>query len=183
MHKSLIAALVFGLCVAGLGGCQTSPPTEEGKAELHNAVVQARETLYATDPALQDFLNKAHAYVIFPSVGEGALIIGGGRGRGEVYRGKDLIGNAQVTFASIGFQVGGQNYIEVIAFETPAALDRFVNNRLEFQAKASAVALKSGASSDAKYADGVAVFTHTKGGLMAQAALGGQKFSFTPVRY
>jgi lipid-binding SYLF domain-containing protein len=179
MNKSLIASLIFGVCAAGfVTGCQTAPPTEEGKDRLHNDVEEARAHLYNADPDFRDFLSKAHAYVIFPTVGEGALIVGAGRGRGEVYRGNDMIGHAQVTFASVGLQAGGQAFTEVIVFENAAALDRFVNNRFEFTAKASAVALKEGASKAARYTDGVAVFTYVKGGLMAQAALGAQKFSF-----
>ncbi|HYE17119.1 MAG TPA: YSC84-related protein [Tepidisphaeraceae bacterium] len=184
MHKLLMASLIFGVCAAGfVGGCQTAPPTEEGRANLHNAVEEARANLYSADPDFRDFLTKSHAYVIFPTVGEGGLIVGGGRGRGEVYRGNEMIGHAQMTFASVGLQAGGQAYTQVIVFEDAAALDRFVNNRFEFTAKASAVALKEGASKAARYTDGVAVFTYVKGGLMAQAALGGQKFSFTPLRY
>jgi lipid-binding SYLF domain-containing protein len=181
--QKFIASLVFGVVAAGfVGGCQTAPPTEQGKAELHNGVEQARDHLYRVDPDFRDFLNKSHAYVIFPTVGEGALIFGGGRGRGEVYRGNDMIGHAQLTFASVGLQAGGQAFTEIIVFEDAAALERFVNNRFEFTAKASAVALKEGASKAARYTDGVAVFTYVKGGLMAQAALGAQKFSFTPSR-
>ena len=45
-------------------------------------------------------------------------------------------------------------------------------------AQVSAVVAASGASKDAKYVDGVAVFTCTKGGLMYEASVGGQQFKF-----
>jgi lipid-binding SYLF domain-containing protein len=80
---------------------------------------------------------------------------------------------------SVGFQFGGQAYREVIFFENKEALDRFKENKLEFSAQASAVAAKSGASANVKYRDGVMIFTQQKGGLMYEASVGGQKFSFT----
>ena len=85
-----------------------------------------------------------------------------------------------MTQATVGAQIGGESFSEVIFFETKAALDRFKENRFEMSAGLSAVAAGSGTSKDAKYADGVAVFTQAKKGLMAEASVGGQKFKFTP---
>jgi len=183
MQKTFLAAVLLGATSMALVGCPTAPTTEQGRDELHDAVQRAMADLNRTDPDFQSFLTRAHSYVIFPTVGEGGLIVGGGRGRGEVYRNGELIGHAQLTFATVGAQVGGQAFTEVIAFEDAAALDRFTNNRFEFSAKVSAVALKEGVSKAARYTDGVAVFVHSKGGLMAQAAVGGQKFSFKSLKY
>ena len=183
MQKTFLAAVLLGVTSMALVGCPTAPTTEQGRDELHDAVQQALGDMNRVDPDFQSFLTKSHAYVVFPTVGEGGLIVGGGRGRGEVYRGGEMIGHAQLTFATVGAQVGGQAFTEVIVFEDAAALDRFTNNRFEFSAKVSAVALKEGVSKAARYTDGVAVFTHAKGGLMAQAALGAQKFSFKALHY
>jgi lipid-binding SYLF domain-containing protein len=81
---------------------------------------------------------------------------------------------------TVGAQVGGQEYSEVIFFQTPQVLADFKKGKSAFSAQASAVALTSGASANAKYQNGVAIFTATKGGLMAEASVGGQKFSFEP---
>ena len=107
--------------------------------------------------------------------------IGGAAGNGVVFKNDDLIGMAKMTQLTIGFQWGGQAYREVIFFENSEALERFKENRLEFSAQASAVAVTSGASANAKYSDGVMIFTQTKGGLMYEASVGGQKFSFKDI--
>ena len=85
---------------------------------------------------------------------------------------------SQVT---IGAQVGGQAYYEIIFFETAETLAAFKKGEWTMAAQVSAVMLKSGASADAKYKDGVAVFTLSKGGAMAEASVGGQKFSYEPL--
>ena len=89
------------------------------------------------------------------------------------------MGRANMKQVSVGFQFGGQAYREVIFFETGAALDRFKQNKFEFTARASAVAVTSGSAANVKYADGVMVFTQEKGGLMYEASVGGQKFNYT----
>jgi lipid-binding SYLF domain-containing protein len=113
-------------------------------------------------------------------VGKGGLIAGGAYGRGEVYQGGEMIGFADLSQATIGAQAGGQEFSELIAFESQNALDGFKQNKLRFAANASAVALKSGTAKSARYDDGVAVFIRPTGGLMVEAAIGGQSFSYLP---
>jgi lipid-binding SYLF domain-containing protein len=90
-----------------------------------------------------------------------------------------MIGKAKLKQVSIGFQLGGQAYREVIFFENKEAMDRFKQDKLEFAAQASAVAATSGASANVKYSNGVMIFTQQKGGLMYEASIGGQKFDYT----
>ena len=109
---------------------------------------------------------------------KGGLGIGGAGGKGLVFEDYKVIGGASLAQATLGLQAGGQQYMEVIFFEDKAALDRFKEGKIKFSGQASAVALKDGASVDVDYQDGVAVFTKAKGGLMAEASLGGQKFKY-----
>jgi lipid-binding SYLF domain-containing protein len=134
------------------------------------------------DPGLQKFFDTAAGYAVFPSVGKGAAGIGAAYGRGEVFEGGKLVGYATLTQASIGLALGGQKYTELIFFENKAALDRFKSGTFAFAAQASAVALKSGVSANAKYSDGVAVFTLGEAGLMYEASVGGQKFAYEPIK-
>ena len=130
------------------------------------------------DSSLQSELNRAVGYAVFPSVGKGAVGIGGAHGKGLVYEGGVLIGKTSLTAVSFGLQLGGQAFREVIFFKDKTALDDFTRGNFEFAAGVSAVALKAGASADLGYNKGVAVMTATKGGLMYEASVGGQKFSF-----
>ena len=177
------ATILFALTLAAglLAGCSTAPKSETARENLHDDVSVTLRTMQREDPTLQDFITKAHAYALFPSVGKGGLIAGGAYGRGEVYEADKMIGFADLSQATIGAQAGGQEFAELIVFESQGALDRFKQNKLRFAANASAVALKSGTARTARYDDGVAVFTRPTGGLMFEAAIGGQSFSFRPV--
>jgi lipid-binding SYLF domain-containing protein len=133
-----------------------------------------------SDPSMQVFFDKAQGYAVFPTVGKGGMGIGGAYGKGEVYEKGKKIGYSSLSQLTIGFQLGGQAYSEIIFFKDKATLNDFKSGNFEFSAQASAVAVTAGASADAGYNNGVAIFTLAKGGLMYEASVGGQKFSYTP---
>jgi lipid-binding SYLF domain-containing protein len=168
--------VVLGLLVLGLA--------RAGHASDANLITEAQKTvaLYQrTDPGLAAFLRSSAGYAVFPKVTKGAVGIGGAHGTGVVFeRGGMPIGKATLTQVTVGAQLGGQEYSQIIFFQTPGVLADFKSGQMSFAAQASAVALRSGASANAKYQNGVAIFTATTGGLMAEASVGGQKFSFEP---
>ena len=143
------------------------------------------------DPSMERFFYNAWGYAVFPTVGEGALIVGGAHGTGLVYKsvrvslltgdpiwkGK-VVGRSKLSQGTVGLQAGGQAYSEIIFFKDKAAFDSLKDGKLKLAAKASAIAVTAGASADAAYEGGVAVFTMGKGGLMLQAAVGGQEITF-----
>ncbi|HKT58927.1 MAG TPA: YSC84-related protein [Gemmatimonadales bacterium] len=133
------------------------------------------------DPGMEKIFSDAVGYAVFPTVGKGAIGIGGARGKGWVYEGGAVVGKSTLTQVSIGFQLGGQAYSEIVFFQTKQALDNFKLGHLKLDAQASAVALTARASADLAYRNGVAIVTMAKGGLMYEASVGGQKFSYTPV--
>lgn len=180
MTRLTFAALMVAVLGFGLVGCSTTPTTEEGRDELDQSVNSAVSTMRSEYPDFGAFLDKSYAYAVYPSVGEGGLIVGGGGGRGEVFKQGRLIGYSTMTKANIGLQAGGQAYSQVIVFQDDAALSKFVNQNFKFGANATAVALKSGAAANAKFQDGIAIFQHTKGGLQVAAAVGGQSFTYAP---
>ena len=134
----------------------------------------------AKDPSIKKRFKSAHGYAVFPDIGKAGLIIGGGGGDAQVFERGRMIGTAEVSFLNVGATAGVQHYSEVIFFKDKAALDRFRANKLEFDANASAVIAKSGASDSADYHNGVLVFTHPIEGAMLEASIGGQKFTFHP---
>lgn len=155
---------------------------DEEKVEKLTADAQeARSQFVSTDGLMQSLFEKSAGYVIFPNVGKGAIGIGGAAGNGVVYEKGSAAGTAKMKQVSVGFQFGGQVYREVIFFENQSDLDRFKLNKFEFSAQASAVAVTKGASTNVKYRNGVLVFTQEKGGLMYEASIGGQKFSYKPL--
>ena len=129
-------------------------------------------------PSLKPYFKKARGYAVFPNVGKGGFGIGGARGKGEVFEKGDVIGSTTLTQVSVGFQLGGQAFSQIIFFKNKKSLERFTEGNFEFGASASAVLISEGANASADYSDGVAVFTFSKGGLMYEASIGGQKFSY-----
>ncbi|HAB19297.1 MAG TPA: hypothetical protein PLX89_10070 [Verrucomicrobiota bacterium] len=135
-----------------------------------------------TDAGLKAFFKNSAAYVILPSVGEGGFIIGGEHGKGLVYEKGALIGKSSLTVVSIGAQVGGGSFSEVVFFETPEAFKEFKTGKYTMNAQAKATVAASGVAANAKYTQGVLVFTLPKSGVMASAAIGGQKFTFEAIK-
>lgn len=161
------------LIQAQIGGWN---PTALDKAE------ETMEAFLEKSPDMADFFEEAYGYAVFPSIGKGAIGIGGAHGSGTVYEQGQPIGSAKVTQFTVGLQFGGQAYSEIIFFQTEDDLDRFRESKFELAAQASAVAVDEGASTNVAYEDGVAVFTLAKGGLMYEASIGGQKFKFKPFK-
>jgi lipid-binding SYLF domain-containing protein len=153
----------------------------ERDKELEAQVKEALRLLKQKDSTFESALGKAHGYAIFPAVGKGGFIVGGAGGKGEVYQGSELIGTAKLSQATIGAQIGGQSFIEVILFADRIALNKFKRGDFELSAGVSAVAAAEGVADKADYKSGMAVIILPKAGLMVEASVGGQKFSFKPV--
>lgn len=179
MHKektiTLITILLFIFCINDIAA-----QSDSKKEEIREDSKEAKAAFLKEDAEMSKFFNNSYGFVIFPNVGKGGLGVGGAAGNGTVYEGGSFIGYAKLSQVTIGFQAGGQAYREVIFFETAKEMNRFKENKVEFSAQVSAVAAAAGASADAKYVEGVAVFTMAKGGLMYEASVGGQKFKYNP---
>ena len=151
-------------------------PNINDKMELDvaRAIIDIKEA----DPGIETFFENAAGYAVFPSVGKGGFVVGGAYGKGLVIVNQQVDGYTSMTQATIGLQLGGQKYAQFIFFKDDVALGHFQRGNWEMGAQASAVAVTAGASADADYDGGVAVFTHIAGGLMADASISGQKFTY-----
>ncbi|MEQ3796453.1 YSC84-related protein [Flavobacteriaceae bacterium MJ-SS4] len=175
MKTQTIRAFVLLFLIAGF---TLSAQTEKKKDEIIKDADDAKQEFLKMDYQMKKHFANSYGYAIFPNVGKGAIGVGGAAGNGVVYEQGEKIGLAKLKQLSIGFQWGGQAYREIIFFETKADLERFKKDKVELAAQASAVAVTAGASADAKYQDGVMIFTMQKGGLMYEASVGGQSFKF-----
>lgn len=150
--------------------------------DLKTKSAEARQNFKAADPGLSRFFEESAGYVILPSVGEGGLIIGGEHGDGLVYEKGTVTGKVTMSEVSIGAQAGGGRFSEVVFFETKAAMANFKQAEFTMAATAKASMAASGVAANAKYDQGVAVFTLPQSGAMVKAAVGGQKFKFAPIQ-
>ncbi len=144
--------------------------------DVSDKSAEAIKEVKSTNNKINKYFSSSYGYAVFPSIGKGGLGVGGAAGNGTVYKGGAIVGDCKMSQVTIGFQAGGQAYSEVIFFQSAEAFNRFTGNKFEFSAQTSAVAVTEGASFDVDYRDGILVFTHAKGGLMAEATIGGQKF-------
>jgi len=153
----------------------------DADADLKTEAEMAFQRFQDEDSSLTNLLAGSAGYVVFPTVGKGGLIFGGGHGNGIVYEQGEASGKATLTEINIGTQVGGEAFSEVIFFKTSDALRHFKEGHFEGSATLNAMVGAEGAALNAKYREGVVVFTLPKSGLMLQASIGGQRFSFKPL--
>lgn len=176
--KYVFAALVALALVPFAAPAIAFEPDINDRMELD--VQRAIIAIKKADPGIETFFKNAAGYAVFPSVGKGGLVIGGAYGKGLVIIDGQVDGYTSMSQATIGLQLGGQKYAQFIFFKDDTAVGHFKRGNFEFGAQASAVAITAGASADAAYDSGVAIFTHAAGGLMFEGSVGGQRFKYTP---
>lgn len=187
------------ICLLGLvsAGFAVSAQAKEDEAEEAAKYAEALETFQRAKGS-DAFFSKSYGYALFPTIGKGGMVLGGAHGSGRVYVGDRYVGDTKMTQVTVGFQLGGQAFSQIIFFEDQRAFDEFTGGNFEFGAQATAVALTAGASASTSttgntagasggkndaavagaYQKGYAIFTIAKGGLMYEASIGGQKFSY-----
>jgi lipid-binding SYLF domain-containing protein len=191
--RSIVAAALIALLVA--------LPVVAAKREVKDYSQTIND--FKKIEVIAPFFGNSHGYAVFPSIGKGGLGIGASHGKGQVYRGGEVIGFTSTSDISIGAQAGGQAYSQIIFFKDADALTRFTGGNFEFDASASAIAVQASAeatastegtgaaasgsktakkaTAGAQYQNGMVVFTMAKGGLMYAATIAGQKYSYKPV--
>lgn len=146
---------------------------------------------------VSEMMAEAYGYAVLPTIGKAGMGIGGAGGKGCVFAGGEHTGDVSMGQVTVGWQLGGQAYSELILFKNKDTYDEFTRGEFEFGADATAVALTYGAQAGAStqgasasagdtkgkgmWKRGMAVFTLAKGGLMYEASIGGQKYSFKPL--
>lgn len=179
---STVRLAVLPMLLSGLLFTRVSMAQDNAQQRIIDDSKGAKEAFLKADPSMENLFKHSAGYVIFPNVGKGAAGLGAAAGKGAVHDKGVLVGTAQMNQVTVGAQAGGQAYREIIFFENQDALDRFMHNKIEFSGQASAIAVKTGASANANYRDGVVVFSQEKGGLMLEASLGGQKFTYKSLK-
>lgn len=182
----------FLLILAALSLASASPASDDTYSKAVRVFKEAGQS--------EAYFPKAYGYALFPTVGKGGFVIGGAHGSGRVYAGGNYVGDTSMTQLSIGLQAGGQAFSEIVFFKDKRAFEDFSSGNFEFSAQIAAVAITAGAGASAGttgssagasasnsaatnvgqgWTKGMAVFTVAKGGLMYEATVGGQKFSYT----
>jgi lipid-binding SYLF domain-containing protein len=183
--RGLLVAVTAGLLVAGLG-CESEYRKTAGDPNAVKELKQARlqeadhtvAAFKAKDKTMAKFFDNAYGYAVFPEIAKGGAGIGGAHGHGVVFEKGKAVGFTDMSQGTIGLQLGGQTYREIIFFKDKATLEKFKRSEMEFAAQATAVAADEGKSANADFQGGLAVFTLPIKGLMGEASAGGQKFTY-----
>jgi lipid-binding SYLF domain-containing protein len=177
-----VLAGAVSICVAACGGNQEKAEAPLDATDRIKGVEDTIALFKQKDSTIEKLFSQSAGYVVLPTIGEGAFIVGGGHGSGEAFEGGQYVGRVTVNELTLGAQIGGQSYSQVVFFETPVDFKRLKDNAFTFNAEVTAVAADQGAAKNAVWKDGVATFIVPKKGLMASAAVGGQKLDFRPAK-
>ncbi len=174
----MVKMIVLAFMLAGLFSVTARAGWDPAEGDNARASV---ESFRISAPWLSRFFENAHGYAVFPAVFKGGFfIVGGGHGKGYVYEEKKLVGRSSITQFNVGPQLGGQSFSEIIFFKSKEELDNFKKENYEMNAQVAAIVVTAAVATNTDYSNGVAVFVLPRAGVMAEATVGGQKFSYNP---
>ena len=181
MTSTYKTAVCMMMCTLIIAGC--SAPSGQKLQDKQDTLVPkaqaAIESMTEQDSSLEGAMSNAYGYAVFPTISTGAFILGGAGGDGIVFKNGAAVAYVEMGQGTVGAQIGGGVYSEIVLLQNSETFEKFMDNQFTFAAQATATAIKAGAAEAAKYSDGVAVLVMDGKGLMAQAAVGGQKFTET----
>jgi lipid-binding SYLF domain-containing protein len=163
-----------------VGGCASAPKSASARSELEMDAARAKQAMLTKDPALHSLLDQAAGYIVFPEVKQGGFVVGAANGKGVVYEKGRFVGYANLTEASVGAQVGGQKFAEMVIVRDRFTLDKIKSGSLDVGAQASAVIIRQGVAAATQFGNnGVAVVIDPLGGAMVNASVSGQRIKTT----
>jgi lipid-binding SYLF domain-containing protein len=170
-HLIIVCALV--------AGCAGVPKSQAARDQLKSDATATQQKFLEKDPSLQAMLDRSAGHIVFPEISQGGFVVGGAGGKGVIFENGAPTGYAELSQASIGAQVGGQKYSEMVILEDKATLDRVKSGKFDMGGEASAVIARQGAAAGASFKNGVAVVINPLGGAMVSASITGQKIKTT----
>ncbi|TSA25322.1 MAG: hypothetical protein D4R67_10290 [Bacteroidetes bacterium] len=179
LAMSIKRTIISILLLLFTAGPMLSQKSDDDREAIDKAD-QAKKEMLEKDPGLQNFFTETYGYAVLYTVGKGGLILGGAYGKGVLYKHGEPAGLTEMTQVTVGAQIGGKTYSEVIFFKTEEEYKVFMTGRFEVAAEIAALAVTAGVSATLAYSHGIAIITMPKGGFMAEVSVGGQKFSFLP---
>jgi lipid-binding SYLF domain-containing protein len=186
MGCGFISTLILTACLlcGGLtiAACSATPDTAEARDQLVDDAQSTVARFQSDDSRTGTFFESAYGWAVFPKITKGGAGIAGAYGRGIVYQGGAVVGYASVTQGSIGAQLGGMSWAEIVFFQNQWAFDKFKSDQFAAAADASWAGPKQGGTNTLNYDDGVMIFTMDTRGLAVTAAVGAQQFNYEPNR-
>ncbi len=179
MSKFILMVLLIAF--SSMASCATAPETVEERQSLEARAQTTVQEMIARDPGLQGVLDRAYGAIVFPDIGKGGAIVGAAWGRGVLFERGRPTGYVELNQASLGAQLGGQTFAELVVLQDRSAADRIRRDDVfEVGGDISAVALTAGAAAGSRFSDGMMIFQMPRGGMMVELSVSGQKLNFEP---
>lgn len=178
MSVSRTIALLTALFAGLFAGCATAPATQAERQSLQTSARATLDEMIARNPAIQDTIRNAPGYAVFPSIGKGGVLVGGAHGRGILYERGVPTGFVSVEQASIGAQLGGQTFAQLLVLRTPQQVADVRAGRFTAGADLGVVVLTTGASARTNFNPNASVFVMPRGGLMVDVSVNGQRIKY-----
>lgn len=164
--------------VAVFTGCATAPATNADRQNLRQSADATLNEMFTRNPDLQALARQAPAYAVFPSVGKGGVLVGGAYGKGILYEGGVPTGYVSLEQASLGAQLGGETFSELLLLRNPVDIDEVKSGHYSVGANAGVVVLSGEAAAHAAADSQATVFVLPRGGLMVDISISGQQLKF-----
>ncbi len=168
----------IALLAALFAGCATAPATRAEKESLQTSARATLDEMIARNPAIQDTIRNTPGYAVFPSIGKGGVLVGGAHGQGILYEHGVPTGYVSVEQASIGAQLGGETFAELLVLRTPEQITDIKAGRFTAGANLGVVVLKESASTQTNFNPNASVFVMPRGGLMVDVSVNGQRIKY-----
>jgi lipid-binding SYLF domain-containing protein len=179
LTMKLTGAVAVGVLV--LAGCASAPQTRTESRDLLVRADEAIESMVAQDQTLRGVLDEVYGYAVFPRIAEGAFLIGGAAGVGVLYEEGEPVGFLTMNHGTVGAQVGGQAFTEIVVFQTREAVERVKAGNFDLTANAGVTVITAGSAARTHTESGTHVYIDDEDGLMAGVSVGGQTFGFEPL--
>ena len=177
----VLAGLSLILLAAPIAGCGVIPQRGETATQAELAAAEAALAEVASDERLEPFFSQAEIVAVYPNGFRGGFGFGGAIGHGLVFQRGQVIGRSSMYQISVGANVGGQFYRQVLFFRSQAAFERVMADVMEFAGQANLAVAQLGGAATPSFNTEVAMFTQLRGGLLLEGSVGAHRYTFRPL--
>lgn len=179
-HFTRRGVLLGAAAAAALTAACDNSVGSQGAEVIDRRVANALDYMYRTYPQTIPIKNQSSGMLVMPLVGEAGFMVGGSYGEGALLVEDVTLDYYSATQASVGFQIGAQQYAYVLFFMTPEALRQFRTSpgwaagaAAEFTGGTSGTTLAASTATQNE----VIAFLFAQEGLMAGATIEGTKYT------
>jgi lipid-binding SYLF domain-containing protein len=174
--KLLCVALLIAAVPLAIAEEEEGDKKAKKKGKIDATAAEVLETVLGESENAKDLFGKAMGYAVFDNTKVTLGISGGGGVGVAVDKASGARTYMKMGTAGVGFGIGAKKYQVIMMFENEKVFQNFVEKGWQGDAQAGAAAGTKGVAAKTTFHNGMAVFVHTKKGLMASADVSGTKY-------